>query len=289
MKGHVKVVTLLFVCYFAFSPFVYEIHAETTLPRHYDLTTSVKLSRILDRQLMFSFVTSDCPHCQIFKEDVLSNPSVKEFINEHFVLSLISLDKPTTFTLPEKGEMSNYQLASGLGVRGTPSTFFFFPPDPGLSRREILGVSGVLECKYLNYYSDTAKELLKLIEYCEGDSEDEYESNIGIMMWSLDKIGKLSPEDVSKTADSTGGNDQFAFYHFRNQIKKISTEDFHFLENQSVGIPILSDSFDKALLENANEAILNFSDVGVAKEVAEQILNETSVNKVFVVKGPDGT
>lgn len=287
LKKRLKVVPLLLILLAGFAVLGVDVCAEKTLPRNYDLTAAVKLSRILDRQLMFSFVTSDCPHCQTFKEDVLSNPAVKNVLHEHFVFSLISLDKLSKFTLPEKGEISNYQFASGLGVGGTPSTFFFFPSDPGLSHRGIIGLPGVLECKYLNYYSDTAKELLKLTEFCKEGSEGEYEAEVGIMIWALNHIGRLSPKDVSEAADSTTEKSKSTFYHFRNKIKEISVEDLHFLESKSVDIPVLSSGFDKALLENAKEVVLNFSDVSSAKDLAEGILSETSVGKVFVVNGQD--
>ncbi|MFW6049484.1 MAG: thioredoxin family protein [Candidatus Bipolaricaulota bacterium] len=277
MNISVKIVPLLLILMLVLLPGPANTGAAAAeLPLHYDLSNAVRLSRILDRHLMFTFDSSGCSYCTKFKEDVVSNPHVREIINDHYVFSLVSFDKTFTITLPEEGEMSNMELASALGVTGTPATYFFYPPDPGLSGRGIVGIPGVLGCEYVSYYSESADELLALSEYC-GDQEakEKYEEGIGITVWALARIGALTPE---------GDGDGDQYLNYLNPKKEISPDEFQFLQEQSFPIPVVGGLEEVQQLESPREVILDLpGDGSTGEEVADSILAETDVKKVFIV------
>ncbi len=284
VKKTLTVFTFVSIALFLFSLAPTTVDGAESLPLNYDLTTAVKLSKILDRHLMFTFVSSGCSHCTTFKEDVVSAPSVKEILNDHFVFSLVSFDESFTVTLPEKGEISNLQLASALGVRGTPATYFFYPPDPGLAGRGILSVPGVLSCEYVPYYSDAADQLLNLSEFCSSDeaAKKSYEENVGITLWALKQIGTLSPK---------GEGEDNEFLNYQDPKKNISPEELQLLVNNTFPLPIVESVEGVKELEDPKEVILDSTGEDKSgEEVADAILADTDVRKVFIVtKGEESS
>lgn len=247
-----------------------------TLPRNYDLSTAIQLSRLLDRQLIFTFVSLNCSYCNLFKEEIVSAPEVRKFINDHYVFSLVSFDSSSMIKLPEKGEVSNYQLASSLGVNGTPTTFIFYPPDPGLSGRGIIGLPGVLDCKYVPQYTDQMNEFLRLPDYCDSASQEgNKEKRVGIMSWALKRVALRGPGDEEE-GDT--------YYNYRRQKKDITRKDFEFLKEHSVDIPVLSGLQDARDLQGQKEAIVVTESNQDGVKVADQILSSTDLRKVYVVK-----
>ncbi len=233
---------LIFTVLIVLSASVFVTGAE--LARNYKFDTAVRLSRILDRQFVFSFLSSGCPHCQDYKEDILSDPEVKLVLKEHFVLSLVSVDETFKINLPEKGEVTNIQLASGLGLKGTPTTFIFYPPNPGLEGRGITKFSG----KPPNPKS------------------------------MVDFLTKIATESFREKEDAGSG-----FYNYETDIKPLTREEYEFLINTSFDIPVIQKERSLSDLPDSPEMILDFSEAS-ERDFAARILDETEVKKVLVVE-----
>lgn len=228
---------------------VFSVYGEGTekIADNYPFETALELSRILDRQLVFSFVSASCSHCQDFKENILSDPGVKEILSRHFVLSLVTLDETFKIELPGRGEVTNMQLASGLGVKGTPTTYVFYPPDPELLREE-RGIT-----KFPGNPPDP-QSLIDLLERIATESFKEEEKEEGA-----------------------------AYYNYRPVIKEISRKDFNFLKEATVKIPVITEKLGLPSLPDVRELIVHSSDNSL-KEYSESIISETSVEKVYLVK-----
>ncbi|MBS3736822.1 MAG: thioredoxin family protein [Candidatus Bipolaricaulota bacterium] len=228
---------------------VISAHGEVTeeIADNYPFETALELSRILDRQLMFSFLSASCPHCQDFKDNILSDTGVKEILSSHFVLSLVTLDETFKIELPGRGEVTNMQLASGLGLEGTPTTYVFYPPDPELLQEE----QGIT--RFPGNPPDP-ESLIDLLERIATESFKEQEKGEGPI-----------------------------YYNYSPSIKEISKKDFNFLQETKVKIPVLSEKVGLSSLPDVRELIVNFSDNSL-KEYSENIISETSVEKVYLVK-----
>ncbi|MCF7890437.1 thioredoxin fold domain-containing protein [Candidatus Bipolaricaulota bacterium] len=223
------------------------------IANNYDFETAVKLSRILDRQLIFSFVKAGCPYCQQFKEDILSDPAVKEALSSHFVLSLVSIDETFKIELPGQGEVTNMQLASGLGVKGTPTTYVFYPPDPALLEKG------------------------RLITRFSGSPPDP-ESMVDL----LERIATESFKEEEKDGKENGEGS--TYYNYSSAIKELSEEDFNILKETSVGIPVLTEKVGLSSLPEGKELIVNVSGSSI-KKYSENIISETDVEKIYLVEG----
>lgn len=215
------------------------------IAENYGFEKGLRLARILDRQFVFSFVSSSCPHCQDFKDNILSNQTVKNILEDHFVLSLVSVDSEFEIELPEKGKVTNLELASSLGVEATPTTYFFYPPDPGLSGNGIVKIPGNVP----NF-----EDMVNLLKRALSESFKEGESR----------------EDVS--------------YNYKNPIKDITEADFEFLEKNFQSIPVVTEKVQATSLSGEEEIILDFAS-GEEKGYANRVLEETSVKKIYVVTG----
>jgi len=248
---------------------------------NYKLSTAAQLSRITDRPMMFSFVHSGCGACQYLKNMILAADEVKEVIDQHYVFSLISIDSTYTLELPEAGKMSNLQLFNSLGASVTPTTFYFFPPDPGLSDRYIIGGPGVLNCNYLSDYPEDVKEFLGMTEYCKTGPEDQLESNVGLMKNMLTRIGRLKEDGTQPTGDDV------KFYNYRVPVKKINETDFKVLRDNMTDIPVVSEPVPNGEVTEKQEIILNFPETGGMEEYADSLISDGVVEKVYIVTSPE--
>jgi len=213
------------------------------LANNYGFEKSLRLARILDRQIVFSFTSSGCPHCQDFKDNILSNQTVKNILSDHFILSLISIDSSFEIELPEQGKVTNVELASSLGVEGTPTTYFFYPPDPGLSGNGIVRIPGSVP---------SPKDMVNMMERVLSESFKEDEARKGVS------------------------------YNYKNPVKDISKSDFEFLrENES--LPVVSERVEPSTFSGEKEIIVNFASGEEGESYANRLLEKTSVNKVYLV------
>lgn len=222
---------------------------------NYPFETALELSRILDRQFVFTFVSEDCSHCQDFKEEILSDPEVREMLNNHFVLSLVTLDETFKIELPERGELRNTQLASGLGVKGTPMTFVYYPPDPGLLQ----------EGRGITRFPGNPPDPETMIDF-------------------LERIVTESFKEEEEEEGEEGKEVELTYYNYSPAVKEISEKDFNIMEEASVGIPVLTEKIGFSSLPDVLELIVNFSGESV-KEYSRDIISETNVEKVYLVEG----
>lgn len=215
---------------------------------NYPFETALELSRILDRQFIFSFVQDGCPNCERFKDNFLADPGIREVLNRHFVLSLVTTEETFKIDLPEHGEVTNMQLVSGLDVKVTPTTFIFYPPDPGLLK----------EGNAITRFSNNPPDPESLVEL-------------------LERIATESFKEEEKEEDPT-------YYNYRPAVKEIGEKDFNFLKETLVEIPVLTEKVGLASIPDARELVVNFSG-GSVKEYSRNIISETDVDKVYLVGG----
>ncbi|MFB6290251.1 MAG: thioredoxin fold domain-containing protein [Candidatus Bipolaricaulia bacterium] len=220
------------------------------IAKNYPFETALELSRILDRQFIFSFVKKGCPHCQEYKGKILSDPDVKGFLNKHFILSLVPVGKTFEIELPERGKVTNIQLASGLGAKGTPTTYVFYPPDPGLLQ--------------------------------EGRGITRFEGPPPDPSSMVDLLERLAAESFKKS-DKESSTDS-SYYNYTPSVKQITKKDFNLLKEVEIGIPIVSEKVALSSLPQAPELIVNISSSDSSKEYSKKIVSETDVKKVFLVE-----
>jgi len=218
---------------------------------NYQFDTALELSRILDRQFVFSFVSASCSHCQIYKDEVLSDPGVRKVLNNHFVLSFVTVDETFEINLPSYGKVTNMQLASGLGIEGTPTTYIFYPPNPELLQ----------EGRGITSFPGTPPEPQSMVDLLERIATESFKDEEG---------------DESAESDAT------SYYNYRPAVKKITNEDYQLLQENSIEIPTLTSKVELSSLPEANELIVNLSGDSV-EEYAEKLVSSSGVHKVFIV------
>ncbi len=219
------------------------------IAQNYQFDTAVRLARVLDRQFVFSFVSASCPHCQDFKEEILSAPKVKKELSQHYILSLVSVDETFELTLPERGKVTNMQLASGLGLQATPTTFVFYPPDPGLKNRGITKFQG-------NPPSPEA------------------------MVDFLTRIGTEAFKEEEGQKDEEEGS---GFYNYKEEIKALSPEDYSFLKSAAFDIPVIEERVSLSSIPEVPEIVLDLPEAS-GRDFAGKVLSNTEVKKVFIVE-----
>lgn len=220
---------------------------------NYPFETALELSRILDRQFIFSFIQEGCPLCRKFKNNFLADPGLREVLDRHFVLSLVSIDGLFNIELPGKGEVTNEQLVVGLEVRRTPTTFIFYPPDPGLLKKE----------NAITRFPILPPDPATMID-------------------SLERVATESFKEKEKEGGEKGEGS--AYYNYNPAIKEISEKDFNFLQESSVEIPVLTEKVELSSLPDGRELIVNFSGDSL-KKYSQNIISETAVEKVYLVEG----
>lgn len=214
---------------------------------NYPFEEALELSRILDRQLVFSFVSAECPHCQEFKDDILSDPEVRKALNSHFVLSLVTVDETFKIELPGRGEVTNLQLASGLDVKGVPTTYVFYPPDPDLLR--------------------------------EGGAITQFPGSPPDPESMMDFLERIVTESFKEEEKS----EELTYYNYSPKIKEISKKEFNILQGTSIGIPVVTEKLPLSSLPEGQELILDFAGES-RKEYSEKIISETNVKKAYLVE-----
>ena len=89
-----------------------------------DVYTAIDLAENQNRTLAIIFDQDSCMYCDMFKEDVLSNPEVQNVLNEKFIVLISDIH-------------DNPDLAVEYGIYGTPSVQFV-----DSTGREILKIEG---------------------------------------------------------------------------------------------------------------------------------------------------
>lgn len=215
---------------------------------NYQFETAIRLSRIVDRQLVFSFVQESCLACQEFKKQILSNTSVKNLLDKHFVLSLIPIDRTFELELPEIGTISNKELAGSLGVEYTPMTYVFYPPEPGL---EDNGIVDIPFSKDLNT-----------------------EKMVGL-------LNRVSTEAFKKEGAEGVGTEH---YNYKTPIKYISKKDLIFIqENMKDDLKVVRKRKKPSEFPQEAELVLNFP-LDEPETYAGKVLSKTSIKKVYIVE-----
>lgn len=216
---------------------------------NYQPADAVRIAQIRDRQIIFIFVHPECHYCTLLKDKTLSDPEVIEQIEKHFVLSTINVDKTFTLNLPTFGEVTNRELASKLGMRGTPHTVFLYPPAPEL--RGITVLRGYRK-------PDFMKKVLHFI------GREIYDEDVEFSDYTVGKVGK-------------------EFYNYQVNIKNITKVEMDELLEIEGDLKVVEEIVELKSLQIYDEVILNFSDKESQKEFANELISTDTVKKVFSV------
>lgn len=222
---------------------------QQALPDNYGPEEAAKLAKILDKQIIFVFIHPECGYCTLYKEKTLSSPEIIDLIEEHFVLSLINIDQEFKVNLPGIKEMTNRQLASAVGMQGTPHTAFFYPPNPDL--RAITALSGYRQINFM-------KKVLNFI------GREIYNEEIEFKDYGVNDVDKK-------------------FYNYQNRIKEITPQELTGLKKIGVPLKIIKEPLPLDSLKETGEVILNFADKDTQKEFAQRLISKGVVKKVFSV------
>ena len=239
------------VIFFFASVFPVSGNQANEIADNYSFDTALELSRILDRQFVFSFVSASCSHCQEFKDKILSDPTVREILNRHFILSFVTVDETFKIELPNYGEITNMQLASGLGIKGTPTTYIFYPPNPGL----------LDEGRGITKFAGSPSDPNSMVNFLE----------------------KIVTESFKEDGEEEGSSGPGSYYNYTPSVKAITREDLSFLKETSFQIPVITEKVELTSLPDSQELIINTAENSL-EEYSEKIVSETGVKKVFLVK-----
>lgn len=225
----------------------------------YNPEKAIQLAQLMDRPLMFSFMAKGCTYCINFKEKTLTDSRVAEIINSHFIFSVISTedalggDSPVVVNWPGYGKITLDDLALRTGFQGTPHSVLITPDLTGLP----FPVQGYRKPDYL----------IGSLIYFGQDIETRGES-----FWRS-YANKSTPEINHEQ-----------FHNYNNKIKLITKEQEQLLGNTDFKFPTFTDPQAVDIPSGVHEIILDFSDEERARELADQLLAEDKVEKVYIVK-----
>ena len=250
MKKYIIIVLalslLLFVCFVSYS--------QNLELKKYPSSKAVELAGITDRQIVILVTAKGCSGCQSFKDDTLSDSGVIKTLNDHFIVSDVVLGGDSSpadnkFNFPEGTELAIGDMSDFLGLQYVPYSLFLYPD---LSGRPLFFFGALrprLYQDYLEYFSRWDRTSFSFVKYIKGISEEK----------------------------------DCEYFNYREEIKKISQEEFSFIEDSKLEFKVLRSPAEERELESLNEVILNFSSPEEAESYARTILDRCLVKKVFLV------
>lgn len=123
MKKLVLLAALLLVICAASMAFVSASDSIDGLNTTDDLNQALKDAKDLNKSVMIVFDQDSCVYCDIFKQDVLSNPNVQKVLNDKYIVAVVDINK-------------NPDVATKYKVFGTPITVFVNGDGSEISRVE---------------------------------------------------------------------------------------------------------------------------------------------------------
>lgn len=223
----------------------------------YGPQTASRLARIMDRQIMFTLTSEECPHCEKFENETLKDARVVNILNSHFITSLIPIDSLRILEISGLGEITNYDLAIRTGYQGTPHTVLLHPELAGLPIPISGNVSPERLVSILTYFGKTAdRRGIEYLDVARGNYSGEFP---GI------------------------------FYNYRNPIKKINSQQAKLLTRTKVDLPLVT---SLSQLEGLDESEISEVILQVTAEetpdspglVAKELLAQKSVHKVYILE-----
>lgn len=122
-----RLLPLLLVLAFAALPASAQTPDTTASPAWRPFDEAVEAARTDGRRLLFDVYAPWCGWCRKMQAEVYTDPAVRAYLADHFVLTRVNLDD-TTDALRFRGyTLTPQELAVALGATATPSTVFLEP------------------------------------------------------------------------------------------------------------------------------------------------------------------
>lgn len=80
-----------------------------------DWSTAVSVAKDNDRKIFVQFYADWCSLCATFKDEVLNDPEVKTYLNEHFINVLMDTEKGEGPILFSKYQLSGHPQSAMIG------------------------------------------------------------------------------------------------------------------------------------------------------------------------------
>ena len=121
-RSRFAVVTLL-VGLFAYAGPVSSSLAQVNVPPH-SFEDVLETAQQEDTPILVEIYAPWCPYCQRMQEDVYSDATVRDYIDENFIYVRLNSDTTAGTHRYADRTLSTKQLASALGAKGVPTTTF---------------------------------------------------------------------------------------------------------------------------------------------------------------------
>ena len=109
-------------------------HAQIQIPPQ-SFETALETAQAQDKPILVEIYASWCPYCQRMQDNVYSDATVREYLDETFTYVRLNSDT-TAGTHQYRGRtFSTKQLASVLGAKGVPTTTFLKPDGTPIARQ----------------------------------------------------------------------------------------------------------------------------------------------------------
>ncbi len=109
-------------------------HAQMEIPPR-SFEESIEQAQADETPLLVEIYAPWCPYCQRMQDEVFSDASVREYLDENF--TYVRLNSDTTAGTHQYAErtLSTKELASVLGAQGVPTTVFLEPDGTPIARQ----------------------------------------------------------------------------------------------------------------------------------------------------------
>lgn len=102
-------------------------------PRSFE--SALEQAQAQDKPLLIEIYAPWCPYCQRMQEDVYSDETVRDYLDETFTYVRLNSDTTAGTHQYRDRTLSTKQLASVLGAKGVPTTTFLKPDGTPIARQ----------------------------------------------------------------------------------------------------------------------------------------------------------
>jgi Thioredoxin-related protein len=109
-------------------------HAQMQIPPQ-SFEDVIAEAQAQEKPILVEIYAPWCPYCQRMQENVYSNETVREYLDETFTYVRLNSDTTAGTHQYRDRTLSTKQLASVLGARGVPTTTFLKPDGSPIARQ----------------------------------------------------------------------------------------------------------------------------------------------------------